>query len=152
MLLSLLFSALTGAVTADTASAALASAQAPAQAQIKTAPPTFDLPESVSAYPGNEGELPPSPIGPAIAELRASWSADVNALDEHSFEVMFKMWPLRSGGSGEGMLQLKRRAEKMRRDLGYARYRISDYSEGVESNFPFAQRFVYAILEFEGKR
>lgn len=142
MFFSLLFSALSG----------LANGGATPPADKPTAPPTFDLPESEAATPALEGGLPASVIGPAIAELRASWNAEVNPLSETAYEVTFRMWPLRSGGSGEGMLQLKRRAEKMKRDLGFARYRISEYSEGVESNLPFAQRFVYAVLEFDRKR
>jgi hypothetical protein len=148
MLFSMLFSALSG----------LSNGGAAALDDKPTAPPTFDLPAMEERTTVSEGELPPSQggsmaaIGPAITEFRASWNAEVNALADNAYEVSFRMWPLRSGGSGEGMLQLKRRAEKMKRDLGFSRYQISEYSEGVESNFPFAQRFVYAVLQFEGKR
>lgn len=155
MLFSMLFSALSG----------LANAGAAPLVDKPTAPPTFDLPEiSAPAAPApalvspsapeqlEGGALPVSQIGPAIAEFRAAWNAEVNPLSDNAYEVTFRMWPLRAGGGGEGMLQLKRRAEKMKRDLGFSRYQISEYSEGVESNFPFAQRFVYAVLEFDGKR
>ncbi len=146
MFFSMLLSALNGLANGGTA-------PLPTQplAVVQTAPPTFDIPEDLGP-PDSEGVVPVSNIGPAIAELRASWNAEVTPLSDTSFEVTFRMWPLRNGGSGEGMMQLKRKAEKMRRDLGYSRYRISEYSEGIESAFPVDQRFVYAILDFEGKR
>jgi hypothetical protein len=148
MLFSMLFSALSG----------LANGGAAPLDDKPTAPPTFDLSAVEERTTVSEGELPATQvgssasIGPAIAQFRASWNAEVNSLSDNAYEVSFRMWPLRAGGSGEGMLQLKRRAEKMKRDLGFSRYQISDYSEGVESNFPFSQRFVYAVLQFDGKR
>ena len=122
-----------------------------AQNEGVTAPPTFD-PAITEGHPvQDEIEWLASRIGSAIAELRSSWNTEVTQQSERTFLFSFRMWPLRAGGSGEGMLQLKRRAELMKRDLGFSRYQISEYQEGLETNFPFTQRFITAVVEFEGK-
>lgn len=46
----------------------------------------------------------------------------------------------RTGGDGESMQILKRRARQLQYEKGYAGYRILDYSEGIESSTPLTHR------------
>jgi hypothetical protein len=45
------------------------------------------------------------------------------------------------------MLVLKRRALQLQHQHGYAGYRILDYSEGIESGTPVAQRYSHGIVQ-----
>lgn len=46
----------------------------------------------------------------------------------------------RTGGDGEAIQIIKRRALQLQREKGYVGYRILDYSEGIESSTPLTRR------------
>ncbi|HET7776428.1 MAG TPA: hypothetical protein VFK74_08680 [Azospira sp.] len=80
------------------------------------------------------------PLAPNWAVVEAKVAEDVYVLD-------LKMKRFHTGGSGEAMLVLKRRAEQLRRENGYASYRIVDYYEGIESSTPSAQRYAQGLIQ-----
>lgn len=88
----------------------------------------------------------------ALRELFQNWYVEISPLGDKAYEFQLKTWAMRSGGEGEAMMILKRRAEKMRRELGAGSYRIQDYQSGIQSLYPTAQRYVYAIVEFDAGR
>jgi hypothetical protein len=92
------------------------------------------------------------PIKAALREFTQNWYVEISPLGDKAYEFQLKTWVMRSGGEGEAMMILKRRAEKMRRELGASTYRIQDYQSGIQSTYPTTQRFVYAIVEFDAGR
>ncbi|MDR3055833.1 MAG: hypothetical protein LBU53_10620 [Zoogloeaceae bacterium] len=65
--------------------------------------------------------------------LAPNWEIQEVRLSEDVFQMQLTMKRHFSGGEGEAMRILKRRAIQLQRELGYGSYRILDYSEGIES-------------------
>jgi hypothetical protein len=72
--------------------------------------------------------------------LAPNWSIEEKALNEDTFYLALRAKSFRTGGDGEAIRILKRRALQLQRERGYADYRILDYSEGVESSTPLTHR------------
>ncbi|MDQ5905876.1 MAG: hypothetical protein QG590_357, partial [Pseudomonadota bacterium] len=70
------------------------------------------------------------------------------ALDENTFYVRLQAKRYRTGGDGEAMSVLKRRATQLQHERGFAAYRILEYSEGIESNTIGAQKYSEGIVQF----
>ncbi len=73
--------------------------------------------------------------------LAPNWSLEEKALNDDTYHLAMHAKSFRTGGDGESIMILKRRALQLQREKGYASYRILDYSEGVESSTPFTRRF-----------
>ena len=66
--------------------------------------------------------------------------------DTYTFSLTAKHF--RTGGDGEAMQVLQRRAQALQQENGYAGYRVMAYSEGVESSTPFTQRVAQGSIQF----
>jgi hypothetical protein len=73
--------------------------------------------------------------------LAPNWSIEEKILNEDTYSLSLKAKSYRTGGDGEAMQVLKRRALYLQRERGYASYKILDYSEGIESSTPLTHRF-----------
>jgi len=73
--------------------------------------------------------------------LAPNWDIEETRVSEDVFYVQLRMKPYHTGGEGESMVVLKRRAGQLQRELGYTGYRILDYSEGIESRSMAARRY-----------
>lgn len=80
------------------------------------------------------------PLAPNWAVVEAKVADNVYVLD-------LKMKRFHTGGSGEAMMVIKRRAEQLRRENGFASYRVVDYVEGIESSTPIAQRYAQGLVQ-----
>jgi hypothetical protein len=69
-----------------------------------------------------------------------NWSVQEQRLNEDTYYLSLRAKSFRTGGDGEAIQILKRRALRLQREKGFASYRILDYSEGVESSTPFSHR------------
>lgn len=76
-----------------------------------------------------------------------NWSLEEARLDEQTYYVRLLAKRFRTGGDGEAMMVIKRRALQLQHERGYAGYRILDYAEGIESSTPVAQRFSHAVVQ-----
>ena len=72
--------------------------------------------------------------------LAPNWSIEEKALDADTYYLSLRAKSFRTGGDGEAIQVVKRRALQLQREKGYAAYRILDYSEGVESSTPLTHR------------
>ena len=72
--------------------------------------------------------------------LAPNWSIKEKQLSEDVFYVSMRAKSFRTGGDGESMQILKRRARQLQLEKSYASYRILDYSEGIESSTPLTHR------------
>lgn len=73
--------------------------------------------------------------------LAPNWKIEERALSGDTYTLSMRAKSFRTGGDGESLQILKRRALALQRERGYTSYRILDYSEGVESSTPFTHRF-----------
>ena len=80
------------------------------------------------------------PLAPNREVVEAKVADNVYVLD-------LKMKRFHTGGSGEAMMVIKRRAEQLRRENGFASYRVVDYVEGIESSTPIAQRYAQGLVQ-----
>lgn len=76
-----------------------------------------------------------------------NWSVEEAKLDEQTYYLRLLAKRFRTGGDGEAMLVLKRRALQLQHERGYSGYRIVDFSEGIESGTPIAQRYSHGIVQ-----
>ena len=72
--------------------------------------------------------------------LAPNWRIEERVVDEQTYHLALRAKNFRTGGDGEAIQVLKRRALKLQREKGYASYRILEYSEGIESATPFSYR------------
>ena len=72
--------------------------------------------------------------------LAPNWSIKEQALNENTYYLSLRAKGFRTGGDGEAIQIVKRRALQLQREKGYASYRLLDYSEGIESSTPLTHR------------
>lgn len=77
-----------------------------------------------------------------------NWSVEEAALDESTYYLRLQAKRYRTGGDGEAMSVLKRRAKQLQHERGFAGYRILEYSEGIESTTIASQRYSEGIVQF----
>ena len=79
--------------------------------------------------------------------LAPNWAVEEKALNTDTYYLSMRAKSFRTGGDGESMMILKRRALQLQREKGFVGYRILDYSEGVESSTPFSHRFSEGTIQ-----
>lgn len=72
--------------------------------------------------------------------LAPNWSIEEKRLTDDTYYLALRAKSFRSGGDGEAIQIIKRRAVQLQREQGYAGYRLLDYSEGIESSTPLTHR------------
>ena len=72
--------------------------------------------------------------------LAPNWLIEEKRLGAEVFALSLRAKSFRTGGDGEAMQVLKRRALALQQENGYAGYRIVAYSEGIESSTPLTRR------------
>lgn len=76
-----------------------------------------------------------------------NWSVEEARLNDDTYYLRLQAKRFRTGGDGEAMMVMKRRAKQLQHERGYASYRIVDFSEGIESGTPVAQRYSEGIFK-----
>ena len=102
----------------------------------------------VFGMPANATGLPAAVFSPANAALlyiiydplAPNWTIKEKALNADTYYLSLRAKSFRTGGDGEAIQVVKRRALQLQREKGYAGYRILDYSEGIESSTPLTHR------------
>ena len=82
--------------------------------------------------------------------MAPNWTIKETRLDVSTYHLSLQAKRYRVGGDGEAMRILKRRADFLKREQGYADYRILDYSEGIESSTPWTHRFGEGTIQLVG--
>jgi len=72
--------------------------------------------------------------------LAPNWSIEEKPLNEDTYYLSLRAKSFRTGGDGEAIQIVKRRALQLQREKGYAGYHILDYAEGIESSTPLTHR------------
>jgi hypothetical protein len=72
--------------------------------------------------------------------LAPNWSIEETPLADDTYHLSLRAKSFRTGGDGEAIQVVKRRALQLQREKGYAGYRIVEYTEGIESSTPLTHR------------
>lgn len=72
--------------------------------------------------------------------LAPNWDIEETRLSEDTFRFSLKMKRYHTGGAGESMQALRRRAVQLQGELGFGAYQLVDYSEGIDSQTLGARR------------
>ena len=72
--------------------------------------------------------------------LAPNWSIEETPLSDDTYVLSLRAKSFRTGGDGEAIQILKRRALQLQREKGYAGYHLRDYSESIESSTPLTRR------------
>ena len=83
----------------------------------------------------------------AIDPLAPNWQIEQMRLGETRFRIALRKKRFTTGGDGEAMPAFYRRAEQIASELGSARYRVVEFTEGIDSVVPVAQRVAQGIVE-----
>jgi len=75
-----------------------------------------------------------------------NWSVEEARLNEDTYYIRMQAKRFRTGGDGEAMMVLKRRATQLQHERGYVGYKLVDFVEGIESSTPIAQRYSEGIF------
>ncbi len=78
--------------------------------------------------------------------LAPNWSIEEAALAEDTYRLSLKLKRFHTGGDGEAILVLRRRAAQLKQEKGFADFQIVDYAEGIESSTPIAQRYGEGVI------
>lgn len=82
-----------------------------------------------------------------IDPLAPNWQIEELRLNENRFRIALRKKRFTTGGDGEAMPAFYRRAEQLTREGGAAHYRVIEFTEGVDSAMPIAQRVAQGVVE-----
>lgn len=78
--------------------------------------------------------------------LAPNWEISESRLSEDTFRLDLRMKRYHTGGAGESMQVLRRRADQLQHQLGYSSYELLAYSEGIESQTLGARRYAEGTI------
>ena len=82
-----------------------------------------------------------------IDPLAPNWKVEVQPIGQRRFSIRMTMKRFITGGEGEIGSVVRRTAETLREEGGYAEYALIELTEGIESRVPIAQRVAHAVVE-----
>ncbi|HTP96740.1 MAG TPA: hypothetical protein VMK05_12885 [Burkholderiales bacterium] len=117
-----------------------------------TSDKTFVIPDktwniSPSLQVPLEGVVAAAAVYFIVDPLAPNWQVSEQRLSGEVYRIALRMKRFTTGGDGEAMQVFRRSAERLARDGGYAGYRVLQYTEGIESNVPLAQRVGEGTVE-----
>ena len=82
----------------------------------------------------------------AVDPLAPNWQLAQAPLGADRVRISLRKKRFTSGGDGEAAQLFARRAGQVARDGGYAGYTVMEYTEGIESTLPLAQRVAQGVI------
>ena len=82
-----------------------------------------------------------------IDPLAPNWKIEQAQLGSNRYLIAMKKKRFTTGGDGEAGQIFNRRAAQIARDNGTDSYRVVEYTEGIESMVPIAQRVAQGVVE-----
>jgi len=82
-----------------------------------------------------------------IDPLAPNWQIEQTQLDAGRYLIALRKKRFTTGGDGEAAQIFFRRAAQIAQGQGNARYRVVEFTEGVESSMPIAQRVAQGVIE-----
>ena len=84
--------------------------------------------------------------------LAPNWEIEETRVDEDTFRLALRMKRYHTGGAGESIQALRRRAAQLQGDLGYGGYQIVEYTEGIDSQTLGARRVADGVIRLVQRR
>lgn len=78
--------------------------------------------------------------------LAPNWEIEEARLNDNTYRLSMKMKRFHTGGSGESIQLLKRRASQLQHEQGFSQYQILEYSEGIDSQTIGARRMAEGVI------
>lgn len=85
----------------------------------------------------------------AVDPLAPNWALEQAQLGAERVRISLRKKRFTSGGDGEAAQVFARRAEQLARAAGYAGYTVMEYTEGIESTLPLAQRVAQGVIRLD---
>jgi len=85
----------------------------------------------------------------AVDPLAPNWQLAQAPLGADRVRISLRKKRFTTGGDGEAAQLFARRADKLAREGGYAMYSVVEYTEGIESAVPIAQRVAQGVIELK---
>ena len=85
----------------------------------------------------------------AVDPLAPNWALEQAQLGAERVRISLRKKRFTSGGDGEAAQVFARRAEQVARAAGYAGYTVMEYTEGIESTLPLAQRVAQGVIRLD---
>lgn len=79
--------------------------------------------------------------------LAPNWEIEELRLTEDTYRLSLKMKRYHTGGAGESIQILKRRASMLQREQGYGNYLLMEYTEGIDSQTIGARRVAEGTIK-----
>jgi hypothetical protein len=87
-----------------------------------------------------------------VDPLAPNWSIAQHDLGGHRFQFELTKKRFSYGGDGEAMQVLRRRMEQLARERSYSSYELIEFTTGIESTVPLAQRTSRGVVQFARTR
>lgn len=78
--------------------------------------------------------------------LAPNWEIEESQLNEDTYRLSLKMKRFHTGGAGESIQILKRRAAQLQYEQGFGGYQILEYTEGIDSQTIGARRVGEGVI------
>lgn len=85
-----------------------------------------------------------------VDPLAPNWHIEEQDLGAGRYAFALTKKRFTTGGDGEAMPVLRRRIHQIAQAKGYTRFDLAEYSEGIDSNMPIAQRVSRGVVQFSG--
>ena len=85
---------------------------------------------------------------PVSDPLGPNWHVEQYDLGNGRYAIAMTKKGLTTGGDGESPQIFRRRIDQIQREQGFAAYEVIEFSEGIASNLPIAQRVSRGIVQF----
>lgn len=79
--------------------------------------------------------------------LAPNWEIEESRVSEDTYRYSLKMKRYHTGGAGESIQVLKRRAGQLVQEQGYGSYVLMEYTEGIESQTLGARRVAEGVVK-----
>lgn len=76
----------------------------------------------------------------------ANWDIEESMVNDQTYRLSLTMKRFHTGGAGESLQVLKRRASQLQHEKGFAGYQILEYTEGIESRTIGSRRVADGVV------
>lgn len=82
-----------------------------------------------------------------VDPLAPNWQLEQAPLGSDRYRIYLRKKRFTTGGDGEAAQVFARRAGEVVRERGFAGYTVVEYTEGIESTLPLAQRVAQGVIQ-----